>query len=89
MVKTQRFHCRGTDSVPSLGTKILHPMGLSQRKKKQTCFTAQWAGQRGGSGGQGGGWAGTQSNHYSSKMATFQHFPTPFSGMLSSLMLIS
>ena len=57
MVKTQCPHCRGTGSIPSLGTKILHATGLGQRKKKQACFysavgRAEWwewrAGRRAG-----------------------------------------
>ena len=68
------------------------PQGSAKERKSRPVSTAQWAGQRGVSGGQGGGQARTQSDHYSSKMhtdATFQHSPTPFSGMLSPLMLSS
>jgi len=33
VVKTPRFHCRGTGSVPGQGTKLLH---VPQHSQKQT-----------------------------------------------------
>ena len=39
MVKTQCFHCRGPSLTPGWGTKILHSMGCSQKKKKMKIKT--------------------------------------------------
>ena len=35
MVRTQRCHCQGLDSIPSPGTKIPLPMRCDQIKKKK------------------------------------------------------
>ena len=35
MVRTQRFHCRGSSSIPGRGTKIPQAVTCSQKKKRK------------------------------------------------------